>query len=90
MTPVARLASDGDKERAIRIVEGHLKLRPNPHNDDLVVPWMRLQLSVAELYHQTGRTTAARALEAEVTRRLVVAEPGFPELRQLSRLRAMP
>ncbi|OFW24433.1 MAG: hypothetical protein A3G21_17890 [Acidobacteria bacterium RIFCSPLOWO2_12_FULL_66_21] len=50
--------------------------------------WMRLQLRLAELDRSLGREAEARALEEELARLLAVADPDFPPLVRLRKLRS--
>lgn len=51
---------------------------------------IQLQLRLAELHHLLGRVEEAREVEDDVAKLLAVAEPDFPLLVQLERLRRQP
>jgi tetratricopeptide (TPR) repeat protein len=52
--------------------------------------WMPLQLRLAELDARLGRVDEARRLGSELAQRLAIADPQFPLLQELRRLRQIP
>ena len=45
--------------------------------------WMRARDRLASVYHQTGRTTEADGVDAELRRLFAVADPDYPPLVRL-------
>jgi hypothetical protein len=49
--------------------------------------WLRCRTLLVELYDQVGRTAEADAVDADIRRLLVVADPGHPLIRRLDERR---
>ena len=87
------LVRRGAVERAIAVLEeaGQDKVRTQT---DAVGPsiyfWLRTQVRLAQLYRQVGRRQDAERLGAQLLRLLSQADPDFPLLIELKRLRAGP
>jgi len=47
--------------------------------------WLRLQAQLAQLYREMGRDADARKIEDELRKRLALADPDHPIVRQLDR-----
>jgi tetratricopeptide (TPR) repeat protein len=82
----AALAKEGDLPHAIQILER------NPESKSAVISgttgafWLIDRWELAKLYRRAGREEDARAVEAELTKRLALADPDHPILVELRRL----
>jgi tetratricopeptide (TPR) repeat protein len=75
----------GNRQQAIVTLQESLNFRSVPK---LAFWWMRNELRLAELYHESGCASDARPLEAELARLLTAADPDFPLLVRLKALEA--
>ena len=82
----AALAKQGNLPRAIQILER------NPESYCAVISgttgafWMMDRWELAKLYRRAGREEDARAVEAELAKRLALADSDHPILLELQRL----
>lgn len=81
-------AMRGDTERAIATLAWALKQR-TPANDEVDPFWWDIQVPLAELYHQVGRVSDARPIEADLSRSMAVADQDFRFVVNLKRLQSM-
>jgi len=82
----AALEKTGDAPRAIEVIERHPERRDAVIGGSTGAYWLRNRLDLAKLYRRVGRLADARAVEAELSNLLSLADPGHPILLELERL----
>jgi tetratricopeptide (TPR) repeat protein len=83
----AALAKSGDAPRAIEVLERHPERRDAVISGNTGAYWLRNRLELARLYRGVGRMEDARAVEAELSKLLALADVDHPILVELQRLR---
>ena len=88
----AALAAEGDLARAIHVLEQNADKRAaavaGGGGGTTAAYWLRNRLDLARLYRRAGRVEDARAVEADLSKLLSLADPDHPILRELARLRS--
>jgi tetratricopeptide (TPR) repeat protein len=82
----AALAKSGDAPRAIEVLERHPERRDAVISGNTGAYWLRNRLELAKLYRGVGRMEDARAVEAELSTMLSLADADHPVLREIRRL----
>ncbi|MEX1246706.1 MAG: hypothetical protein WEF99_18325 [Thermoanaerobaculia bacterium] len=84
----AALEKEGDTERALEVLEqaSERKFQAIINNNSGAY-WLRTRLALARLYRRVGRFEDARAVEADLSKLLALADADHPMLLELERLR---
>ena len=77
------LAKNGDVSGAIRVLEWKSERYYAVIRGETGAHWLRNRLQLARLYRKAGREEAARAVEAELSKMLALADTDHPILREL-------
>jgi tetratricopeptide (TPR) repeat protein/predicted Ser/Thr protein kinase len=80
------LMEQGDVSRAIEVLERRSERFRTACSYTTAAYWLRNRLQLARLYRRVGRIEDAKAVEAELSRLLAVADPDHPILLELHRL----